>query len=159
MTELLSLLRTHRYALAAAGTYLVFGVAWVLGSDYVIATLSDDARLLSRLQSAKGSVFILVSAVAIYFMIRLQGRDEGDVAQLAAEVPAGERQPLRLQLLLLTAATTLPLAALLAYNVQREARRDIDSAAESAQNLARLDSVSLAHTNSESFIAISNPRT
>ena len=110
MTELLSLLRTHRYALAAAGTYLVFGVAWVLGSDYVIATLSDDARLLSRLQSAKGSVFILVSAVAIYFMIRLQGRDEGDVAQLAAEVPAGERQPLRLQLLLLTAATTLPCA-------------------------------------------------
>ena len=57
---------------------------------------------------------------------------------LASAETGDERPRLRLQLLLLTGVTTLPLILLLAYNVHREANRDVEAAAESAQNVARL---------------------
>jgi PAS domain S-box-containing protein len=128
--------RLRRYAIAVAATYLAFGVAWIVGSDRVIEALADDAAALSRMQSAKGLLFIAVSTIAVYLAVRL-ARDP-DALPLPASTDDRERPRLRWQLLLLAGATALPLIALLAYNVQREAMRDQDAAARAAQDIARV---------------------
>lgn len=120
-----------------AAAYLAFGVAWILGSDRIIEALADDASVLSQLQSAKGVLFVALSSLVLYFAVRLVV--DANAAARGAEAGDGhERLPLRVQLLLLVAATALPLIALLAYNVQREATRDQESAGRTAADVARV---------------------
>jgi PAS domain S-box-containing protein len=122
-------------ALGAALAYLAFGVAWILGSDRLIERLAEDAIVLSRLQSAKGIAFIAISAAAIYFIARLFAADE---EPLPTAIAHSRRRPrLRFQLVLFAGAITLPLLLVLAYNIDREARRHQQSAEEGALGVAQ----------------------
>jgi PAS domain S-box-containing protein len=47
--------------------YLVFGIAWILGTDRLTELLPSD--LLMRAQAYKGIVFVLVSATLIYVLL------------------------------------------------------------------------------------------
>ena len=50
--------------------YLVFGVIWIAVSDLVLGALVSDPRLITRLQSYKGWLFVGASAVLIFALVR-----------------------------------------------------------------------------------------
>ncbi len=56
-------------ALRVAVTYLVFGGLWILLSDRFVAGLVHDREMLSRVQTAKGWLFIVVTAVFLHLIV------------------------------------------------------------------------------------------
>ena len=70
-------------ALKTTLVYALFAAAWILGSDHLLLWLTHDANFLTELQTIKGLVFILVSALLIF---GLQRRDLGRLAHSAAEL-------------------------------------------------------------------------
>lgn len=80
-------MRNSPYHLAFKTTlvYALFAGAWILGSDHLLLWLTHDAEQLTFLQSFKGLVFILVSAVLIFW---LQYRDLGRLNNSAKELHA-----------------------------------------------------------------------
>jgi len=50
--------------------YLVFGVAWILLSDKVIALLTSDPAALARIQSVKGIFYVTVTGLGLYWLLR-----------------------------------------------------------------------------------------
>ena len=53
-----------------AAIYLVTGALWILFSDRLLSALSDDPALLTRLGTAKGWFYVLVTAGLLYLLIR-----------------------------------------------------------------------------------------
>lgn len=49
--------------------YLIFGAAWILVSDIVMAMLSDGLEVVSFIGIAKGLFFVLVSSLVIYHLV------------------------------------------------------------------------------------------
>jgi hypothetical protein len=50
--------------------YLIFGVAWIFGTDHLVRTVTDDGALLTRYQSVKGVAFVLASGLLVYLLSR-----------------------------------------------------------------------------------------
>jgi signal transduction histidine kinase len=50
--------------------YLVTGALWILFSDQLLATLTDDPSLLTRLETFKGWFYVLATAGLLYVLIR-----------------------------------------------------------------------------------------
>lgn len=50
--------------------YLMFGIGWIAVSDRLLEQLVQDPHRLSTLQTYKGWVFVLASALLVYFTIR-----------------------------------------------------------------------------------------
>jgi signal transduction histidine kinase len=50
--------------------YLVTGALWILLSDQLLATLTDDPSLLTRLETFKGWFYVLATAGLLYVLIR-----------------------------------------------------------------------------------------
>jgi PAS domain S-box-containing protein/putative nucleotidyltransferase with HDIG domain len=50
--------------------YALFGGIWILFSDRLLAFLVEDPRLLTLIQTFKGWLFVLTSAVIIYLLLR-----------------------------------------------------------------------------------------
>lgn len=68
-------------------TFLVFGTAWILFSDTLTWSLTNhDFNSYSRLQSYKGILFMLLSAVLIYFVSRRIYADMEKVRKQQAEI-------------------------------------------------------------------------
>lgn len=133
--------RARRRALLAAFAYLAFGAAWIYASDAVIARLAGSMALANQLQTAKGLAFIVATAIAIYFLARHPVQADEHPRLPDAH---GLRPRLRVQLVLLAGALMLPLVALLAHNVWREAHSDQSAAGESAALQARLAAADIA---------------
>lgn len=57
-----------------AAIYLIFAVLWIGVSDNVLLLFVDDLQQLSRLQTYKGWFYMLVTAVALYFLIKYSNR-------------------------------------------------------------------------------------
>jgi PAS domain S-box-containing protein len=51
--------------------YIVSGVLWIAFSDRLVETLIDDIELMSRIQTYKGWVYVLVTGLLLYMLIRL----------------------------------------------------------------------------------------
>jgi signal transduction histidine kinase len=49
--------------------YIIAGVAWIYGSDAIILKLTTDPAQLSELQSAKGLLFVLTTAVMLFMIL------------------------------------------------------------------------------------------
>lgn len=49
--------------------YVAAGVAWIYGSDAIILSLTTNPTQLSELQSAKGLIFVLTTAVMLFLML------------------------------------------------------------------------------------------
>ena len=64
--------RPARWALSVAVTYLVFGVTWVLVTDWLLMSsfMGRDPELARFVASIKGTVFVSLSAVLIYLLIQ-----------------------------------------------------------------------------------------
>ncbi|MDO3379990.1 putative bifunctional diguanylate cyclase/phosphodiesterase [Geoalkalibacter halelectricus] len=56
-------------ALKIAGGYLLAGLLWILLSDRLLALLSADPEVLTRLQTFKGAIFVLVTALLLFFLL------------------------------------------------------------------------------------------
>lgn len=59
-----------RHGLSVAGVYAVVGALWIAFSDRLVASLTDDARLLTHLQTIKGWAFVALSALLIAILVR-----------------------------------------------------------------------------------------
>jgi signal transduction histidine kinase len=68
-----------------AGLYAVLGFAWIAFSDRLVVALSPDPAVHDQLQTVKGSFYVLVTAVILFFLVR--GSERG-VRALGAEVRA-----------------------------------------------------------------------
>ncbi|MFN2373256.1 MAG: GGDEF-domain containing protein, partial [Cyclonatronaceae bacterium] len=51
--------------------YIVSGVLWIAFSDRLVVTLIDDIELMSRIQTYKGWVYVLITGLLLYMLIRL----------------------------------------------------------------------------------------
>jgi PAS domain S-box-containing protein len=60
----------NRTALKISLAYLAAGALWILFSDRLVDVLGGDIRTISRLQTVKGWLFILVTASCLYLFIR-----------------------------------------------------------------------------------------
>ena len=75
-------------ALRLALVYVAVSGAWILLSDRLLAWLTGDALLLTRLQTLKGWGFVLCSGVLLYLLVR---RALAAVARRDAQVQSAER--------------------------------------------------------------------
>ncbi len=59
-------------ALSIALIYLAFGVAWVVGTDWLLASAlaPRDPDMFRLIASTKGAVFVVLSAALIFFLVR-----------------------------------------------------------------------------------------
>lgn len=64
-------------------SFLVFGTAWILVSDRAIGLFTQDVEMLSTIQSFKGLLFVGLSGLLIYGLVRRAAR-----AQAALEAEA-----------------------------------------------------------------------
>jgi diguanylate cyclase (GGDEF)-like protein len=55
-----------KFALLLAGTYLLFGLAWILFSDRAVESVITDVGALSRIQTAKGWFYVFFTAVLLF---------------------------------------------------------------------------------------------
>ena len=75
-----------RFALRVTFYYALFGMAWILFSDWFVRLIAADADMLHSLQNAKGLAFIGLSALLIFSLIRHENRQTERTARaLAAE--------------------------------------------------------------------------
>ena len=51
------------------GIYVLFGIAWIYGSDSVLGWLVHDPAAMVGVEVFKGSLFILCTAILLYFLI------------------------------------------------------------------------------------------
>ncbi len=59
-----------RKALRIAGGYALFGVLWIAFSDQAIVGLASDAAELTRLQTWKGALYVVVTAALVFALSR-----------------------------------------------------------------------------------------
>ena len=60
----------HRVAtVKIVGIYALFGFAWIYGSDTVLGWFVSDAATMVKVAVAKGSLFILCTAIILYLLI------------------------------------------------------------------------------------------
>ncbi len=58
--------------------YVAFGVVWIFFSDRLLVWLHLDDRLILQLQTAKGWLFVIGSAILLYVLLRRYERRGGD---------------------------------------------------------------------------------
>lgn len=57
-------------SLRVAGIYTLVGILWILFSDQLLLLFSTDPTRLISLQTFKGTFFVLVTAVLLFFLVR-----------------------------------------------------------------------------------------
>ncbi|HLF73704.1 MAG TPA: PAS domain S-box protein [Anaerolineales bacterium] len=62
--------KRNQGALKIAGLYLLFGGLWILFSDQLAARIASDPGMLARLSLYKGWVYVLVTALLLYWLVR-----------------------------------------------------------------------------------------
>jgi PAS domain S-box-containing protein len=72
MTKNPSLFRRPEVAIPCI--YAVIATLWIAFSDKILAQLAQDAEQLTRLQTYKGSVFVLATAILLFFLVRMSQR-------------------------------------------------------------------------------------
>ncbi len=58
--------------------YVAFGAVWIFFTDRLLVWLHLDARLILKLQTAKGWLFVIGSAILLYLLLRRYERRGGD---------------------------------------------------------------------------------
>ena len=64
----------RRVALGIAVAFAAAGIAWVLVTDILLYAVTSDRALIARLETAKGWLFVLFSAVVIYLLAHRSAR-------------------------------------------------------------------------------------
>lgn len=59
-----------KFAIRLTLFYLFLGITWILGSDRLVQSFTDDPETLSLLQNYKGLFFILVTACSLFLLTK-----------------------------------------------------------------------------------------
>ena len=62
-------LRRRMETIKIIGPYVLFGFAWIYGSDSALGWLVHDQGVMVKIAVVKGSLFILCTATLLYFLI------------------------------------------------------------------------------------------
>lgn len=54
--------------LRLASVYILFSAIWILSGDYLLSVLVNDSTWITRLQTVKGLVFVLLSSLLIFYV-------------------------------------------------------------------------------------------
>ncbi len=67
--------------------YIITGMVWIYGSDAIILNLTNDPQRLSQLQSAKGILYVITTAVMLFMMlfILLRQREQFQLESIRAK--------------------------------------------------------------------------
>ncbi|MBN6150120.1 PAS domain S-box protein [Xanthomonas sp. AmX2] len=84
--------RLNRGIWQIALLYLLLGLLWTLGTDLMLAQLVTDARTLAVLQLVNGVLFLLLTAVALYCLLRPLVRGTVQAHDRLAMSEAGYRE-------------------------------------------------------------------
>ncbi len=68
-----------------SGLYLLLAVCWIFGSDSVLTLLAQDPKALIFFSKFKGAVFVFVTSVGLYFLVRYSVRVEEKARGLVVE--------------------------------------------------------------------------
>lgn len=79
--------RGYSAPLRIASVYAAFGILWILFSDRILLVISASSEQFARMQSVKGSVYVVVTAVLVYLLVRSFA-----VRQLAVQEQLRERE-------------------------------------------------------------------
>lgn len=60
---------SRHHALRITAIYLAFATLWILASDRVVEALFGDIALLTHMQTLKGMIFVVVTALMLYLLI------------------------------------------------------------------------------------------
>jgi diguanylate cyclase (GGDEF)-like protein/PAS domain S-box-containing protein len=60
---------SYRSALNISLAYAIFSSIWILFSDQILLSLTQDVETLTHLQMFKGWAFVIISAIFIYFLL------------------------------------------------------------------------------------------
>ncbi|MFB6340177.1 PAS domain S-box protein [Saccharicrinis sp. FJH62] len=58
--------KRSRVELRIVITFLIVGVLWIIGSDFLVSLLTTDPRI----QTYKGLIFVILTTILIYFLVR-----------------------------------------------------------------------------------------
>ena len=72
-------------AVRIVALFLLFGTAWILVSDRAIGLFTQDVALLSTIQSFKGLLFVGLSALLIYVLVRQAERTRATLEAQAVQ--------------------------------------------------------------------------
>jgi PAS domain S-box-containing protein len=61
---------SRRRALRIAGIYALFGLLWITASDRILSSVVHDSATLGRFSMYKGWIFILVTALLVFYLTR-----------------------------------------------------------------------------------------
>lgn len=128
------------FAAACGAAYAVFGLAWITFSDHITEALVPEGAQLSAIQTYKGWLFVLGTALLLYLLVR-RSEHRAAVAAPPLAVPPGPAVPglpLLGQLVLLVLAVGAPLCALLAASIYRNAEVEVANAKRLVGDLARI---------------------
>ena len=59
-------------ALRVAGTFLVFALVWIFASDWILELFVPNHADFAKYQTYKGSLFVAVTALLVYWLVRGQ---------------------------------------------------------------------------------------
>ena len=78
--ELRSITVPRRIALGIAALYAMFGTLWIVASDRLLPDLGADLEEMLHLSTLKGVLFVLVTSLLLYVLLRVMPREpeEGD---------------------------------------------------------------------------------
>jgi PAS domain S-box-containing protein len=71
MTHPPARIRRRRSAARVAALYLVLATLWILGSDQILALVAADPQWQHWLGTAKGLVYVLLTALLLYLLLRV----------------------------------------------------------------------------------------
>ena len=56
--------------LRIAGIYILLGALWIAGSDWLVAAVSSEIHMVTKISIYKGWTFIVVSGLLIYYLLK-----------------------------------------------------------------------------------------
>jgi PAS domain S-box-containing protein/putative nucleotidyltransferase with HDIG domain len=59
-----------KFALRLTGIYLVFGLIWILATDFLVESMQNGGRDITSLQTYKGSIFVVLSALLLFIVVQ-----------------------------------------------------------------------------------------
>jgi hypothetical protein len=134
----------YRFAVWCSAGYAVLGVLWIVFSDVLLTSLTGNPKTLGAWQVMNAALFIFASALGWLAVLasREHAQPVPDLGEIASPPRTshaiGSAWSILTQIAVLVAATALPLAAALFYDVYSDAQNDLRDAERTAVNLARI---------------------
>ncbi|TCJ18507.1 PAS domain S-box protein [Parasulfuritortus cantonensis] len=133
--------QVRSFATRSALLFAVCGAAWILLSDKAVEWLTDDPASIVLFSAVKGLLFIAVSALAVWLLLRHSARFAAAPEALAEHVEDDQPEPSAARIWQAVIAGSLVIMALTAAAIVYTLRQ------EEARELARLQAIAELKAN------------